>query len=147
MKENKTITPEIVDKNEEKKEFNIETEDIVLGGVSIALIAGTVLLGGFVASAVLTGGISCFAALFLLYKSRKHCPRVWNLAIDHPLLSDVAITGGFVIIMGASTATALLAVGTAGVLTSVGINFAKKYVGRIENVKPMNLKVFSQLHK
>ena len=114
----------------------LSPEEIVLLGAGIGLIGVATIIGSQIAAGVFTGFMSAAGIAYTIFKARREAPRLFNLIIDRPLLSDVVIDAGVFLIVGGATVTGIVAGASASLFTSISLSGLRR-LGRVD-VHPFN---------
>lgn len=131
------IEPELV-------EANLTDGEMLMTGVSVALIVIVFMIGGAIASGVITGLISALSVGFMIFKTRQYKPQVWNWIVDHPLATDTLISAAFVFLIAPATATGIIAGISGALFCSSAIPYTK-FLGKIEGVEPLKFPRFKKV--
>lgn len=109
----------------------ISPEEIILLGAGIGLIGVAAIIGSQVAAGVFTGFVSAAGIAYTIFKTRKDAPRIFNLIMDRPLLSDVVIDVGVFLIVGGTTVTGIVAGASASLFSTIALSGLRR-LGRVE---------------
>lgn len=109
----------------------LSPEEVILLGAGVGLIGIAAIIGSQVAAGVFTGFVSAAGIAYTIFKTRRDAPRVFNLIVDRPLLSDVVIDAGVFLIVGGTTVTGIVAGASASLFTSIALNGLRR-LGRVE---------------
>lgn len=133
-----------------------ELEDFALGmngpelfitGTTIFLTLMVFIASGALATGIVTGIISAIGVGFVMLKmkSNRYGARLWNTMIDHPGVADLAISFGFVFLLGTTTATGIISGATAAIVSSCLITLATKVTGKVKGVPSLLSKTKKRL--
>lgn len=128
----KVKEPEIIDEQ-------FDNGELIMGVATIALLASVFLIGGTIATGVITGLFAAVGFGFLLYKTRKYKPKVWNTMMDHPIMTDIGLSAGAILLIAPTTLGGLVAGISCGVFASAGISFANKFLGKVKGISSYKL--------
>ena len=78
MEKNTVIEPEVLEADD-------ANGDLVIGGVCVSLIVSVFIIGGTIATGVITGLVATIGLGFFVHKMYKHAPKYWNWIIDNPI--------------------------------------------------------------
>lgn len=112
-------------------------EDLLLIGTGVVVIGAGAYIGSQVAAGVFVGAITAAGATYTIYKTRQHAPRLFNVIVDKPLLSDIAIDATVFVLIGGATVTGITAGASASLFTSIGISCLRK-LGKVP-VEPISM--------
>lgn len=112
--------------------------NIIIFSSSGLLLVLVILVGGALATGIITGLMSAMGFGFLLFRLRASKPEMWNWVIDNPGKMDVLMSMGFICLLAPATATGIIAGASAALFASAGISAATKFIGKVPNVGPIN---------
>jgi len=126
-------------------EDSMDNGELIMSATSLVLLVSVFFIGGTIATGVITGLIAAIGTGFLLWKTRAYKPVLWNTMMDHILLTDIILSGLFIMLIAPTTLGGLTAGLAATVFTSAGITAAHKYIGKVENIDSLNLNFFDKV--
>lgn len=125
----------------------MDTSDMFLFGLVILLLVSAIMIGGAIATGIVTGLTATIGLGMFVWKTKKHGPKYWNWMIDNPVKTDIGISVLFFATMVAGATLGGLVAGTSAVVfSSAGIN-GMKYLGRVEGVNKLTLRDFIPTRK
>jgi hypothetical protein len=120
--------------------------ELFIAGTSLFLCFMMFYAGGILATGITTGIVSAIGFGYVLLKSRNGAKgaRVWNTIMDNQAAADMAISLGFVLLMGTTTSTGIISGAVAAICSSALITFGGKFLGSVPDVAPLTLRFKKQ---
>lgn len=128
----KLIEPEIV------REDSIDS-DLIIGGVCLSLVISVFIIGGTIATGVITGLVATIGLGFFVHKMHRHAPKYWNWMIDNPIKSDILVSGFFLTTLASMTLGGLVAGVSATVFSTGGLQLARR-LGKVEGIPELKFR-------
>lgn len=106
--------------------MNLSNEEkLILGMTAIAFLAAF-WIGASLASGVFAGLLSSLGTFMLFSKLKEFSPAVWRFLVKRSLLLDMLLSGVSAWLVASSTVTGIIAMASAGLISSAMITIAQK---------------------
>lgn len=106
--------------------MNLSNEEkLILGMTAIASLSAF-WFGASLASGVFTGLLSSLGTFMLFNKLKEFSPAAWLFLVNRSLLLDMLLSGVSAWLVASSTVTGIIAMASAGLISSAMITIAQK---------------------
>ena len=104
-----------------------ESNELLIPAMGLGIVfSASLIIGSNLAIGAITGLITATSICFFLEQISSKFPLINKLIIRHGLAVDILLSFGIAALLGAGTATGIIASATSALITSVYINFKSK---------------------
>ena len=121
---------ELLEINLDEEERDTDPEKTILVVTGLVLIGSFFLVGGVLATGILTGVLMSVGALIVIFKLKSINGRIWNTILEYDFAADLGLTLSFALLAGAGTATGLVAASVGGIVASGTLKYFKQNLGK-----------------